>query len=187
MPAPFLTLADLQVISRQVGIELTEVTDDARSEVYVFSSSDDQRILYVGKSTGRLADVARNGVEQKIITDTRDGGTAVYAVGFTRLIIANNGELHRIAFDVARPTLDAAVTNGWTSSLAMPAPFTAADIERFLIRVPVLCGVVIGNSSGAGQWESQMYTPMDVLAEIAITDSVYDGWRSGGGVKPTAS
>lgn len=186
MTDPFLSIQDLQALAGAVGITLTRVDEkDQRTQLYVWVA--DQvtgRIVYVGISKGKRADLVRVGNEAGW-TKTNLAPTD-YVIGFERLIAAHNASCVRFHTAIDLSTTDKAIEETWSK------PFPAVDLnpeglEQFLIRLHVLCGVLIGNAAKAGQWESQLKTYVDKLAETAIMQAGFDDWRRGAGAKPGAA
>lgn len=180
----WLCIDDIEAMARSVGITLTRVDeDDQRTELYIWAADQAKGMtLYVGLSQSVRADLARLSNESKW-TGTTPTETS-YAIGFERLIYMHDADYVRLHAEMNLAVTRDAITATWEEPYLEARELFVAEQETFLIRLHVLCGVLIGNASKAGQWESQMGSYVDKLAETAITRSGYDVWRSGRGLVP---
>lgn len=169
--AHVLAYTDLVKIADGIGITLEE--DPAgHANLYVIVCEEGYD-LYIGKAASDKRHLEEDGWAES------DHTTEVVS-GFLSLWRENNASRRRLSYDPAsfRPAaaLAAIEREGWhgpvfdraRARLEAGEPPTVEEVETILIRIHVRSGRLVGNSSGASQWEAPIGRFTDTLAALAV-------------------
>lgn len=179
-----LALPALLALATSAGFHLRLAEPDEQAPLYVWCTvrSDDSPgdVVYIGKARSK----SRLGNEAGWATLDPHGDEILS--GFVNLIRRNRAKGFPVAVEPFNGREDgfdprpatAAMATWWGAypqrlreRIASGQPWSIPDIETFLIRLTVRCGVPTGNASCAGLWESWIGEPRDTLAVIA-TDAI---------------
>lgn len=178
MPIATITATELIELANSVGFSLALTADNPGARLYLWTTPEDE-VLYIGKAD-RARPLLRTKEEEGWARRHPHGEE--FLSGFIHLAHRNHARRHLVqiqprngrsdGFD-PRPALTGiedwsgpAATN-LQARLLGPQEWSVADVETVLIRIAVRCGVPIGNSAGASQWESPIGDPRDSLAALA--------------------
>lgn len=155
----------------RVGVHLTRVDTLAEADLYVWVTPGGH-VLYIGKqeSAGRIA------YEVGLV---HNDPVAYHDAAFVSLIRMNHAQPVALRYQPDRHSPDPvrALVTRWKYRLdgdlldrLDSGAWTTAEVEAFLIRLPLYYGVPIGNSSGTSQWlGSTSAKAVSVLAWLAFS------------------
>lgn len=165
-----VTATDLLNAARAAGIVIDDGEGhDTSPHLYIWTTTEDE-VLYIGKA----ASTARTRDEERW---TKDFDSHMISVGFLSLINRHQGIKKTFAFKTVDGRVLEQALDGWHGAsvdnlrAALHREWEPREIESVLIRMAVLAGVPIANSSSAGQWESYNGRIENTLAAVAVINS----------------
>lgn len=172
-----MTLDELLSAAASIGLQVSEI-DDQDAPLYVWTTPQ-REILYIGKAASPRRFREEAAWSQQDPTET-------LLSAFVALIRRNKGEAHALRLDGYDASVGREAAQGWSGGafntlatwLDDPRPISVDSAETLLIRIAVRCGVPIGNSKDASQWDRPLGNATDTLAALAAlpylhTDDVF--------------
>ncbi|KFD44020.1 hypothetical protein IU11_06195 [Cellulosimicrobium sp. MM] len=164
-----LTLSNLVNAAVGVGLRLEpRSVGDRDANLYVWCTPEDE-VLYVGKSSNHRRAIDEHGFVRRYDPQSVN-------VGFVMLQRRQRATCMAFRFVEVDPRPALTFLEQWEGrsftrlqeDLNSATPWTEADAELVLIRIAVLAGFPIANSTGSGQWESSFGTRTNTLAALAV-------------------
>ena len=153
-----------------LGVEFCRSEQNANLYVWVTRAG---AVLYVGKKES-----ARRIANEETWAASFD--VSRYRVGFVALVARHQAERKLLTFDGQIDTLtvlraleeyEGSMFDNLRRYIEDGGHWSVRDVELVLIRMMILAEFPVGNSQGAGQWESSWGRREDALAAVAVINS----------------